>query len=450
MKTWHVLAAAGCLLLGGCDEEDNNWKVAPPGGNPDLALQMSVDLDGNAEAHERATVRYVLTIANLGEADALEVVVADTLPAAVTFQQAAPDQGDFDPATWSWFVGTLAPDSSTTLTLTVEVAAGTRGQVVENVARVTAVEPADLMPSNDRAAATFTVVNDGPRALPDSYAIDEGGTLTVTAPGVLANDSDTEGDPFTLDDSPVTTTSHGALNLHADGSFIYVHLGNEATADTFRYVIANENAEADTGLVAITISPVNDPPILQPIPSQTTTEGLAFPTLALDDYVSDDDDPESTLVWEAIGATALVVTVDAAHTATITQPNGNWYGQETITFRVTDPAGLHAQRAVTFTVTPVNDPPTVSDIPSQLIAAGGSFLPIPLDDWVVDVDNPDAQLLWTFTGNGEFDVAISAGHVATVTPPNPGWVGQVTITFRATDPGGLWDEDLASFTVTAK
>ncbi|UCF12741.1 MAG: tandem-95 repeat protein, partial [Thermoplasmatales archaeon] len=39
-------------------------------------------------------------------------------------------------------------------------------------------------------------------------------------------------------------------------------------------------------------------------------------------------------------------------------------------------------------------------------------------------------------------------RVATIGIPNPDWYGSETITFRATDPGGLWDEDSATFTVT--
>ncbi|HOX26937.1 MAG TPA: Ig-like domain-containing protein [Candidatus Krumholzibacteria bacterium] len=345
------LAVTAVWLAGGCDQEDNNWKVARGGGGPDLALAMEVDLDGGPWAHELAILHYVLTVQNLGDVDAREVVVADSLPEAVTFQQAAPGQGIFDPVTGHWSLGTLAPDAEATLVLTVQVASGTNGQLVENEAVVVAVEPADPWPDNDRAAVSFTVQNAAP--------------------------------------------------------------------------------------------------VLAVVPAQTIAEGEAFAALHLDGYVTDADDPDETLDWDVVDATALLVVIDAARIATVSAPNSEWSGQETITFQVTDPGGLSAQRAVTFTVTPVNDAPVVSNIPDQSTTAGGAFFPIALDDWVVDVDDPDEQLLWTYSGNGALNVSISAAHVATVTPPSPEWTGEATITFRAIDDGGLSDEDAATFTVRA-
>jgi uncharacterized repeat protein (TIGR01451 family) len=444
-----ALVAAAGLVLDGCDQDDNDWNSVPPGDYPDLALTMSVDLNGSPAPHELLILHYVVTTANRGALDATAVVVADTLPAAVAFQDAAASQGAYDPATGYWTVGTLAPDSSATLTLTVELGSGTRGQTVANEARVYAVEPADLLPGNDRAAASFTVIHTAPSATPDGYVVSEGGTLSVPAPGLLANDGDADGESFEVSVVPAATPQHGSLTLYANGSFDYVHSGSEDLTDSFRYVVVDASAEADTGLVTIAINPVNDRPLLQPIPPQTIGEGQAFPGLTLDDYVDDPDDPDADLVWEALGATALVVTISPARVATVTVPSGDWNGQEIVTFRVTDPWGLQVQRAVTFSVTPVDDAPVVSDIPDQVTTAGGSFLPIPLDDVVSDIDNTDAQIFWTYSGNGALLVSISANRVATITPPSPGWTGQATITFRATDPGGLWDEDSARFTVSA-
>ena len=41
---------------------------------------------------------------------------------------------------------------------------------------------------------TVDAVNDAPVAVDDGYATDEDTPLTVTAPGVLANDTDVDGD----------------------------------------------------------------------------------------------------------------------------------------------------------------------------------------------------------------------------------------------------------------
>ena len=94
-----------------------------------------------------------------------------------------------------------------------------------------------------------------------------------------------------------------------------------------------------------------------------------------------------------------------------------------------------------------HQPPVVSDIPDQTIAKGESFVSIALDDYVSDLDNPDAELVWTFMGNVELSVNI-IDRVATIATPDPDWFGTETITFRATDPGELWGEDPATFTVT--
>jgi PKD repeat protein len=99
-------------------------------------------------------------------------------------------------------------------------------------------------------------------------------------------------------------------------------------------------------------------------------------------------------------------------------------------------------------MTAVNDAPVVSDIPDQTISEGGTFATINLDDYVSDVDNADSEMVWTYSGNVELSVDIT-NRVATITTPGVDWNGSEVITFRATDPGSLYDEDAAAFTVTA-
>ncbi len=91
-------------------------------------------------------------------------------------------------------------------------------------------------------------------------------------------------------------------------------------------------------------------------------------------------------------------------------------------------------------------PPDVGDIPDQVIDEGSLFTTISLDDYVVDFDHPDPEILWTYSGNSELGVSIN-NRVATVTIADGEWNGSETITFRATDPGGLFNEDDVTLTV---
>ena len=72
--------------------------------------------------------------------------------------------------------------------------------------------------------------NKPPVANNDSYSVNANTTLTVPAPGVLANDTDQNGDPLTA--VLVGNVSHGTLQLHADGSFTYTPASNFSGADS--------------------------------------------------------------------------------------------------------------------------------------------------------------------------------------------------------------------------
>jgi VCBS repeat-containing protein len=106
---------------------------------------------------------------------------------------------------------------------------------------------------------SVTAVNDAPVAVNDNYAVSEGGTLTVAAPGVLQNDTDAEG--ATLTAGKVTDPAHGTLTLNTNGSFTYIHDGSETSTDAFTYRASDGLLQSNTATVNITITPVNDPPV---------------------------------------------------------------------------------------------------------------------------------------------------------------------------------------------
>ena len=111
----------------------------------------------------------------------------------------------------------------------------------------------------DVGAGETVVIHLRPQAGADSYTVAEGNTLTVSAPGVLANDSDAQGDPLAA--SLVTGPTHGTLTLQSDGSFIYTHDGSETVSDTFVYEARDSGGASDPSTVRITVTPVNDAPL---------------------------------------------------------------------------------------------------------------------------------------------------------------------------------------------
>ena len=84
--------------------------------------------------------------------------------------------------------------------------------------------------------------------------------------------------------------------------------------------------------------------------------------------------------------------------ATIT-PAADFNGELTVPVKVNDGTVDSNTYNLSVTVTAANVAPVVSDIPDQTIPKGGAFATINLDNYVSDVDNTDAEMAWTYSGN---------------------------------------------------
>ena len=101
----------------------------------------------------------------------------------------------------------------------------------EHTFRVRAIDRAGTV---DPSPATRTfVVNRPPVAVADAYSAIGGASLTVPAPGVLANDSDADGQTLTAD--LVSAPAGGGLTLHPNGSLTYAVPDDVVGAVTFTY-----------------------------------------------------------------------------------------------------------------------------------------------------------------------------------------------------------------------
>ena len=90
------------------------------------------------------------------------------------------------------------------------------------------------------------VANSAPTATGDSYTVAEDGTLTP-ATGVLANDSDPDGNPLTA--ALVAGPSHGTLTLNVNGTFTYNPSANYNGPDSFTYKANDGSLDSNVATV---------------------------------------------------------------------------------------------------------------------------------------------------------------------------------------------------------
>ena len=266
--------------------------------------------------------------------------------------------------------------------------------------------------------------------------------------------------------SDVTQGSHGAVGINSDNTVTYTPNAGFGGVDSFTYTANDGNGGTDEGRVTVTVSSVNDPPVA--VDDKYGTDEDKPLSVAAPGVLENDRDPDGDVL------TAVLVSSSDNGRVTLNSdgsfkymPGENFSGVDTFTYRAEDRPLLNAQSltangsvaTVVIKVSPVNDAPVVLDIPDQRIQLEESpsalmagqragYVTIALDEYVGDPDNADTEMIWTYEGNVELTVTVSAERVATIGIPSPTWSGSETITFTATDPTGAADSDAATFTVT--
>ena len=103
-----------------------------------------------------------------------------------------------------------------------------------------------------------------PVSADDAFATRANTPLTVSAPGVLANDNDPDGDTLTV--ALTRNPGNGQVTLRPDGGFTYTPTGGFSGVDSFDYVASDGTGNGNVATVSIFVS--------APIPS-TVTQQLA-------------------------------------------------------------------------------------------------------------------------------------------------------------------------------
>jgi len=194
-----------------------------------------------------------------------------------------------------------------------------------------------------------TSVNDAPVAVNDSAITDEDTPVTID---VIANDTDSDGGTPAL--NSVGNSTNGSVSI-ANGKAVFSPALNFNGPGGFSYVVSDGQGGTATGVVTVTINPVNDAPVAN-ADSATTDEDTAI-TIDVRGNDTDVDGDGLSLTNTTNGAHG---TVEAVGGSAVYTPAANYHGADSFTYTVSDGHGGEATATVTVTINPVNDNPVAN------------------------------------------------------------------------------------------
>jgi VCBS repeat-containing protein len=229
---------------------------------------------------------------------------------------------------------------------------------------------------------TVTSVNDAPTLSGQHLVLAEDGVAIIDP---LALAADVEGD--SLSALLVAGPAHGSLAVDADGRFSYRPDPDYFGSDSFTYKVTDGQADSEAVTVNLTVTPVNDAPVLHDQAAALDEDGQ----VTLDPLASAFDvegDALRAFVVDGPANGSVAVNADGSFTYT---PNPLFHGQDSFTYKVNDGMADSNVATIRLTVVHVNHAPTAQ--PSLAVGVEDTALVLRWNDFAVaDVDGDALSL----------------------------------------------------------
>mgnify|MGYP000005862283 CR=1 FL=1 len=286
------------------------------------------------------------------------------------------------------------------------------------------------------------MTNLAPSAADDAFSLVANTELTISiADDLLANDSDPDGDPLSLDG--FTQPAHGSLVDNGDGTLTYTPDAGYAGADSFSYTIS-DGTDTATATVDLTINP---PANAAPTPADDSFSLVADTDLTLsadDDLLANDADPDGDpLEITDLSDPANGTLADNGDGTLTYTPNAGYAGADSFTYTVSDGTDT-ATATVDLTIDPpANGAPTPAD--DALDVAADTPLTISAaDDLLANDADPDGDALQVTEVSQPNNGTLADNGDGTFTyTPDTGYAGADNFSYTVSD-----GTDTATATVT--
>jgi hypothetical protein len=171
--------------------------------------------------------------------------------------------------------------------------------------------------------------------------------------GVLANDSDPEGD--SLRSTLISGPAHGTVELDDSGALVYTLDANFSGIDHFTYIATDGDLISNVATATITVREVNDVPLVIDEAVTTPEERAIYGTVS----ATDADHPGLLFSLESGPSHGTLKLGPAAYYAYT--PDVDFNGTDSFSVRATNSEGVFDIGTITVSVTPVNDAPLAFD-----------------------------------------------------------------------------------------
>lgn len=249
--------------------------------------------------------------------------------------------------------------------------------------------------------------------------------------------SDPDGDQLTAKLISNGTLGTAAITDPQTGAYTYTPNANATGIDTFTFLVNDGITDSNTSTVTVTITAVNDTPIATDDLVITNEDQPVSFNVTSNDTDLDGDPLTISAVSQPANGNVTISANDMLYT-----PNNNFFGSDSLSYTITDPAGATATATVFITITAVNDPPVAMNTTLTTLenTSAKSFL--------TANDPENDPLTYILTSNGLLGTATitDSSTGAYNYTPNLNVNGTDTFSFKANDT--IADSNIATVTVS--
>lgn len=248
--------------------------------------------------------------------------------------------------------------------------------------------------------------------------------------------TDPDGDALTF--ALTVDPTQGVASISGD-QLSYTPGADYFGPDSLSFSLTDPRGGIDTGVVRITVDPVNDPPVADPLDVTVDEDNRAQFSV-----VATDIDEDGTLQYLIVDEPSHGVAILSGASGTY-DPDPDYFGADSLRVRVIDSHGLTDEAMIRLRVSPVNDPPTAEPVFVSVQMNGNEV--INLLESVSDIDDASESLTLTITSPAGQGQAILNGDGTLSYTPNQDYVGADSLRYQVDDGEGLTAEEAIRVTV---